>query len=842
MALEELERRDVPSSSLHNGSAIAYLYDTFNSAVGSPLDKTHAAALQLAIWEEEYGTNIVTSSDVSPIGWSCASRSSILYGTNIVTSSDVSFMNSYNGTAETTNLLNQAASYLSKVPSNPTAVATVFNSATSGIQSLIGPPDTIVTTQQPAMAAAGTTIADQGVVTNPSVGAPYTPPSSPVTETPAQLALQGGTDLSGRPMFPSLFVTDITGLDPNGVAAHAGDWQYGGTPIAPTAVFGTWKSITETINETNPNSPQISFNVGNDPSANKWDLGPGADPVPASVVSASQGQQYSSELQWNLNSLNLIPGHSYRFYVIIHDGDQNKSGGDAGQGCVNLVYTGANPITPPGGGGTGSGTGSTVEKLNDSATLSGGTNPTGNITFYLLPPGSTSSTPLSAAVYTDTVAINGNGTYTTASGINPGGYEPGATGTYEWVAVYSGDSTNPSVTSPFGSEPQTVQETPMPGISIVKLTNGVNDPNPNGSNVPQLAPGAPVTWTYLVTNTGNVSFPESDVVVTDNQPGVIPGGDLVSGGFIMGDTNDNNILDPGETWTYVAFGTALNLSSPPPGVTTVPLGGTGTSVGVSLGAAANYAVVAINGFSINGPGTITGNVASGNNTVLTNPAVINGTVYYSGTISGNSTPSGGKVSTNLSQVFADAKTAASNAFALPATQSYGSINGALTINGNGGTNVIDVSGINLTNGALTLNGSASDIFIINDTGDLTSSNSNIAISGGVTPNHVLINVSGNVTITGGGPNNFSGTILDPNGQVTVHDKFLTGQLIGNTVTDTSGSPPQEPGCRSSADSGQRQHDQFLGAAQPDKHAEAGQDHRGGESAQGTAGRRGSRLH
>jgi len=107
--------------------------------------------------------------------------------------------------------------------------------------------------------------------------------------------------------------------------------------------------------------------------------------------------------------------------------------------------------------------------------------------------------------------------------------------------------------------------------------------------------------------------------------------------------------------------------------------------------------------------------------------------------SGDGTISGGTQSANLSQVFADAKSAASAAFALPATQTFGTISNTTTINGNGGTNVIDLSGINLSNGALTLNGSASDVFIVNVAGSITSSNSNIAISGGVTPNHVLIN-------------------------------------------------------------------------------------------------------
>ena len=235
--------------------------------------------------------------------------------------------------------------------------------------------------------------------------------------------------------------------------------------------------------------------------------------------------------------------------------------------------------------------------IADKATVSGGDNPTGTVTFNLYSNSNGSGTPL----FTDTETLSG-GMATSK------GFTATATGTDYWVATYNGDTNNAAVTSGTASEPVAIVPPATPAISIVKLTNGVNDPNPNGSNVPQLAPGAPVTWTYLVTNTGNVPFAKASVVVTDNQPGVTPAPELNGSGFVVGDTNDNNILDPGETWTYQATGTALNLSNPPAGVTTVPIG---AELRHSLGTAANYAVVAVNGFNINGPGTINGNVASG---------------------------------------------------------------------------------------------------------------------------------------------------------------------------------------------------------------------------------------
>ena len=73
--------------------------------------------------------------------------------------------------------------------------------------------------------------------------------------------------------------------------------------------------------------------------------------------------------------------------------------------------------------------------LTDQATLSGGTAPTGTITFVLYGPNDATCT---TAVFTsNAIAVNGNGTYTSAPG-----FAPVAAGTYRWRAFYSGDANN----------------------------------------------------------------------------------------------------------------------------------------------------------------------------------------------------------------------------------------------------------------------------------------------------------------------------------------------------------------------------------------------------------------
>ena len=177
----------------------------------------------------------------------------------------------------------------------------------------------IRTASQPVSPFVPTAGSVAGAVANPQVGDPT------------------ATDPSGRPFFPSLFITDITD-DPD---SRAGDWQFGGTPMPPTAVFGTWKGGTRS---------GADFALDKDPAKNDYDLdGTGTlqpDPVPAGL----ENQGYGSEVRWDVNALvaagKIQTGRLYRMQVMVHDGDQNKDGGDVGQACA-LVSVTTVPPPPP---------------------------------------------------------------------------------------------------------------------------------------------------------------------------------------------------------------------------------------------------------------------------------------------------------------------------------------------------------------------------------------------------------------------------------------------------------------------------------------------------------------
>ena len=160
-----------------------------------------------------------------------------------------------------------------------------------------------------------------GGATNPAVGA-----------SPAQ----SGVDIYGRPMFPAMFVTDIT---TNPANPNAGDWQYGGKAQPPTAIFGTWKSAVATVDQTTtPATFTVTPDAAN-PTKNNWSLGAGSDPAPSALTN----QGYSAELRWAVSSLvdNLgLPlqhGHTYHLYFMTHDGDVSNYGGDSAQDCGTLT-------------------------------------------------------------------------------------------------------------------------------------------------------------------------------------------------------------------------------------------------------------------------------------------------------------------------------------------------------------------------------------------------------------------------------------------------------------------------------------------------------------------------
>jgi uncharacterized repeat protein (TIGR01451 family) len=125
---------------------------------------------------------------------------------------------------------------------------------------------------------------------------------------------------------------------------------------------------------------------------------------------------------------------TYR-WIASYGGDTNNSPSATACNDANesVVVTAAQPTLTGHAEPPSTALGGSIE---DQATLAGGVNPTGTITFNLFAPGDTTC---ATSIATSSVTVSGNGVYTsTAATAN-------AAGTYRWIASYSGDANNAAV-------------------------------------------------------------------------------------------------------------------------------------------------------------------------------------------------------------------------------------------------------------------------------------------------------------------------------------------------------------------------------------------------------------
>jgi uncharacterized repeat protein (TIGR01451 family) len=182
------------------------------------------------------------------------------------------------------------------------------------------------------------------------------------------------------------------------------------------------------------------------------------------------------------------------YWVATYNGDADNNSVSGGAAAEPVTVTSATPsistVQQPASATAGS-------SIADKATVAGGFNPTGTVTFTLFNNATASGTPL----FTDTEPLVG-GSATSA------GYTTTATGTDYWVATYNGDADNSSVTSGTATEPVTV--TPPPGD--LKITN-------TGSPNPVVVSGQRLVYTIKATNTGGQDA--TNVTVTDTLPATV---------------------------------------------------------------------------------------------------------------------------------------------------------------------------------------------------------------------------------------------------------------------------------------------------------------------------------
>jgi hypothetical protein len=146
------------------------------------------------------------------------------------------------------------------------------------------------------------------------------------------------------------------------------------------------------------------------------------------TVTVNGNGSYSTPTGYTLPSTGTVTG-TYQWNVTYSGNANNNPASENNNSAEQVVVSKAGPTLVATPNPTTVTLGATATTLKDSAVLSGGSNPTGTVTFTLY----LGSTLLD----TETVAVSGSGTYST-----PTGYALATTGVYQWNAAYTGDANN----------------------------------------------------------------------------------------------------------------------------------------------------------------------------------------------------------------------------------------------------------------------------------------------------------------------------------------------------------------------------------------------------------------
>ncbi|MEA2828230.1 MAG: hypothetical protein QOG43_2669 [Actinomycetota bacterium] len=418
-------------------------------------------------------------------------------------------------------------------------------------------PVAIATTATPS-APAGGPISDTATVTGGVAPAPA--PTGTVTFTlfgPANPTCTGAPIFTSatRPLGggPPPTATSATFVPPgpgtyNWVAVYSGDGNYPSatspcgaaneasivnqaaitTAATPAVTIGSPVSDTATVNGGTGPVPTgtVTFTL----------FGPGNPTCTGAPIFTSAAVPLAGGPPPTANSGNFTPTAVGTYnWVAVYSGDAAYPTATSACGAANeaSVVSAAQPtiatqaLSPV----------TLTQAIRDTATVTGAAGaptPTGTVTFTLFGPSNPTCT--GAPIFTSAARPLAGGPPPTATSAD---FTPTAVGTYNWVAVYSGDANNATVTSPCGAPNEASVITSTPTINVDKTATPLTLPEPGGD----------FTFNVVVTNTSTEVLTITSL--TDNIYG--------------------NIADPANpnitsTTCNTAVGTALQ-PSPGPGNT-----------------------------------------------------------------------------------------------------------------------------------------------------------------------------------------------------------------------------------------------------------------------------------
>lgn len=251
--------------------------------------------------------------------------------------------------------------------------------------------------------------------------------------------------------------------------------------------------------------------------------------VPVSGMSGS-GSISSGSASWSSSWTPSAAGTYY--WQAFYAGDVNNNGYTTTCGETNeqIVIAKASPTISTVASPATTVVGNAVT-AGDSATISGGAGPSGDVTFTLYSD-ATCSTPVSG--------MSGSGTVSSGAASWSKSWTPASTGTYYWKASYAGDANNNSLVTTCGdtNEQIVVQAKGTPVIT----TNASPTTGTIGSSI---TVGDTATLTGGITPSGNVTFTLFSDAACSVPVAGISGSGTISGGSASWSTS----------WTPAAAGT-----------------------------------------------------------------------------------------------------------------------------------------------------------------------------------------------------------------------------------------------------------------------------------------------
>ena len=391
------------------------------------------------------------------------------------------------------------------------------------------------------------------------------------------------------------------------------------TPSTTAVTLGT-SSVT--LNDT------ATLSNGNAPTGTiTFTLYEGTTLLDTETTSVNGNGDYTTPTGYTLPTTGTVTG-TYQWDASYSGDTNNSSATDNGASDEQVTVSAASPAIATTPSVTTVTLGTSAVTLSDTASLTGGYNETGTITFTLYQGATEIGTP-------QTVSVSGDGSYAS----------PGITlpttgtviGTYQWDASYSGDSNNAAVSETNATAEQVVVSPASPAIATTPSVTSVT----LGTSTVTLSDTASLTGGY--DETGTITFtlyqgateigtPQTVSVSGDGSyasPGItLPTTGTVTGTYqwdasYSGDSNNAAVSETNATAEQVV------VSPASPALTTTP-GGT-VAIGTTTISGTKY-------LDTNGDGFGSGNTPEAGVTIdLFKGSSPSGTAFESTTTAANGT-------------------------------------------------------------------------------------------------------------------------------------------------------------------------------------------------------------